>query len=329
MPTRAHSVVSLFSCTVWCLLGLLMSPAQAHDRGDDFGDKLLLMGTGPEGGSYSPVGRAVCDAVNRRRSDTLVRCVPVASAGSIFNINAVENGSLQLGIAQEDLLHKAFSDPNRKNAARLRVVARLHDSSIGIMVRKAAGISSLADLRRAVVNVGNLGSATSADAQTLLQALDLDSNDLKEATRFTPDAYVKAFCEGRVDVVINSVAHPAGQFSRLRACDGELLPISAPVAQRMMTINPMLRPMVIPAGAYDPAQPPVPTLGIRNLLIARDTVDPEAVFRLVTRLHAELDRLRSQEATMGSVRALQLSDLVDLPAPVHPGTLRVLGAGAL
>lgn len=305
----------------------LTAPAQWSGDRDDFRDKLLLMGTGPDGGSYSPLGNAVCNMLNAHRQATLVRCVPVPSAGAVFNIHAVANGLLQLGIAQEDLVFKAASEAVREDGRALRIVALLHESSIGIMVRKAAGITELGQLRNAVVNVGNLGSATSADADTLLKALELDNSKLKGATRYTPDVYVKAFCDGQIDVVINSVAHPAEQFQRLRQCGGEFLEIPAAISQRMMAINPMLRPMRIEAGVYDGAQKPVSTLGIRNFLISRAGVDGEAIFRLVTKLQTNLGAMQASEKTMGTVRMLKPSDLDRLPVPAHPGTLRALDAG--
>ena len=91
-------------------LGLTIMSATlqaAPTEGDNFHDKLIHLGTGPESGSFGAIGDTLCETLNAVRKTTLVRCIPLRSAGSSFNIQAVANGSLQLGMGQEDLVAQA------------------------------------------------------------------------------------------------------------------------------------------------------------------------------------------------------------------------------
>ena len=107
-----------FSCftSTWAMPAMILmsgffiaqAQAQLTVNTDDFHDKLLQLGTAPEGGSFEPVGNTLCDMLNEVRKKNLIRCVTKRTAGSVFNIHAVANESLQLGFSQEDLLAEGF-----------------------------------------------------------------------------------------------------------------------------------------------------------------------------------------------------------------------------
>ncbi len=324
-----------FSCLGWlraaCLAGVwtvMHAPAQAQwgAVGDNFHDKMMHLGAGPEGGSFGPIGSTLCDTLNEARKTTLVRCVPVRSAGSVFNIYAVANGSLQLGMGQEDLIAEAFASPDAKGGQDLRAVALLHNSPIGIMVRKASGITELSQIKQGVVNKGNKGSGIYANATAVLKALHLEERDLAGVTFLPPAEFERAFCEGKVDVIFNALAHPSALYRRLRACGGEFLDIPPDVMQRMMADNTWLRPMDIAAGMYDPAQGEVKTLGMRNLLIANAAVDEEAIFRVTQLFYAKSKTMQGRQPYLASMRALRKEDMKTIAVPLHPGALRALQA---
>jgi TRAP-type uncharacterized transport system substrate-binding protein len=59
------------------------------------------------------------------------------------------------------------------------------------------------------VNKGNRGSGIYANATAVLKAMDLEDKDLAGVTFMPPVEFEKAFCEGRVDVIFNALAHPS------------------------------------------------------------------------------------------------------------------------
>lgn len=297
--------------------------AQWHAK-DDFHDKLMQLGAGPDGGSFGPIGETLCEAMNKVRSSTLVRCVPLRSAGSVFNIYAVANGSLQLGFGQEDLVAEAFLNSETKGGSTLRTVAILHNSPIGIMVRKASGITELSQIRKGVVNKGNKGSGIYANASAVLKAMNLEERDLAGVTFLPPTAFEREFCEGRVDVIFNALAHPSDLYRRLRACGGEFLDIPPDIMKKLMADNPLLRPMDIAAGMYDAQQPQVKTLGMRNLLVSNSQVDEEAIYRVASLINHEYKTMQSKQPYLSSMKQVNQSDLDSLAVPLHAGALRAL-----
>ena len=318
------------SFTKVVLLVLALVGASQHARAqwnvnaDDFHDKLMQLGAGPEGGSFGPIGNTLCDTLNKVRNTTLVRCIPVRSAGSVFNIHAVANGSLQLGFGQEDLVAAAFADSETKGGSTLRTVALMHNSPIGIMVRKASGITELSQIRQGVVNRGNKGSGIYANAAAVLQALNLQDRDLAGVTFLPPTAFEREFCAGKVDVIFNALAHPSDLYRRLRACGGEFLDIPPAVMNKMMAQNAWLRPMEIAAGMYDPQQKIVHTLGMRNLLVSNAAVDQEAIFRVANLINSKHKEMQAHQPYLASMKPMRQADLASLAVPMHPGALRAL-----
>jgi TRAP transporter TAXI family solute receptor len=318
--TVIRSLISL-------VLGLATAFAAVQalaNEGDDFHDKLMQLGAGPEGGSFGPIGNTLCEALNAERKTTLVRCIPVATAGSVFNIHAVANGSLQLGLGQEDLLGQGYGNGSVKGGTQLRTVALMHNSPIGIMVRKASGITELSQIRRGVVNIGNKGAGYHANAMAVMKAMNLRESDFVGVTYMPPTAFIQAFCDGKVDVIFNALAHPSGQYRQLRACGGEFLSIPPDVMKKMMLDNVWLRPMSIAAGMYDPVQQEVKTLGMRNLLFTHAKVDEEAIFRVTSLLASRYAALQASQTNLSSMLLLKQSDLGQLAVPLHPGALRAL-----
>lgn len=316
-----------FMGIVWLVLALACISSKVwaqSNANDDFHDKLMYLGAGPQGGSFGPIGNTLCDAINKVRKTNLVRCVPLESAGSVFNIYAVENSSLQLGLGQEDLVAEAFLNSEAKGGSTLRTVAIMHNSPIGIMVRKASGITELSQIRLGVVNMGNKGSGFYANATAVLKAMKLEERDLTKVTHLPPADFEREFCEGRVDVIFDALAHPSDLYRRLRECGGEFLDIPPEIMQNMMSKNKWLRPMDIAAGMYDPQQRQVKTLGVRNLLISTSQVDDEAIFRVADLINIQLKAMQHRQPYMLSMTSMKQSDVASLAVPLHPGALRAL-----
>ena len=304
-------------------LGAAAAPAQTAVL-ENFGDKFLMLGTGPVGGAFRPIGESVCDAINQDREVSLVRCVPVGTAGSTFNLHAVANGAIQLGVAQEDLVAQLYTDRKQARGKSLRVIALLHDSPIAVMVHKASGITDLRQIGTKHVNLGNRGSGQFTITAALLRALDLRKEDLAGASYLATSEFEEAFCGRKVDVVVEAVAHPSVLFEKLIACGGVFIDIPEPVRLRLRADNKLLSAMVIPAGTYLQQDQPVTTLGMRNVLFTSAAVDEEAIFRLTTTLRQRQGELQASQPLLGNMLRVGPVDGPPLPAPVHPGVTRAL-----
>ena len=68
----------------------------------------ITIGTGGVTGVYYPTGGAICRLVNKNRAEHGVRCTVESTGGSIFNLNTIAAGELDMGVAQSDWQYHAY-----------------------------------------------------------------------------------------------------------------------------------------------------------------------------------------------------------------------------
>src|SRR5690349_10052991 len=66
-------------------------------------DKFLALGTSSSSGVYYPVGEAICALINAGRLEHRIRCAAYTTGGSVYNIQALQSGELDLAITRADL----------------------------------------------------------------------------------------------------------------------------------------------------------------------------------------------------------------------------------
>lgn len=71
------------------------SPAVAQQQ-------FITIGTGGVTGVYYPTGGAICRLVNKGRKEHGIRCSVESTGGSVYNLNTIRAGELDMGVAQSD-----------------------------------------------------------------------------------------------------------------------------------------------------------------------------------------------------------------------------------
>jgi TRAP transporter TAXI family solute receptor len=317
---------------------LALSPATAPAADDDFFDKLLALGTGTQGGAFWPIGESLCARVNEERARQHIRCVASLTAGSVYNINAVAHGRLQLGIAQEDLVIDHVGGRRGPGFAELRQVAVLHNSPISVVVRGDKGVEALAQIKGLRINLGNRGSGQFTVSTAIVKALGLQDADFAAVTYEPTSSFERIFCGGKVDVVVEIVPHPVDVFAKLLACGGRFLDLPDDVARALIAGNPAFRSMGIAAGSYPQQSAAVASVGVRNLLVSHTRVSAESISRLVQTLARQSAALKQEQPLLATMPGVGADDGVDDGAdlgvkggartrravPLHDGVLRAL-----
>ena len=128
--------------------------------------KFVTIGTGGVTGVYYAAGGAICRLVNKDRAKHGIRCSVESTGGSVFNVNTIKAGELDLGFSQSDVQYNATKGLGQfKDAGAygdLRSVFSVHPEPFTVVARKDANIKSFADFKGKRFNVGNPGSGTRA-----------------------------------------------------------------------------------------------------------------------------------------------------------------------
>lgn len=91
-------------------------------------DSFITIGTGGVTGVYYPTGGAICRLVNKGRKEHGIRCSVESTGGSVYNLNTIRAGELDMGVAQSDWQYHAyhgtskFADAGPQQGAARRVL---------------------------------------------------------------------------------------------------------------------------------------------------------------------------------------------------------------
>jgi TRAP transporter TAXI family solute receptor len=287
--------------------------------------KFLALGTASESGVFHPVGKAVCDAINRDRMAQEIRCLPYTSGGSVYNVHALLSGELDLGITRSDLAYQAYhgqGDFSASGPARdLRIIAALYGMPVTVIARRAAGIRRIEDIAGKRVNLGNRGSGQRNIVEMLMRALDLTPDDFAATAELTTSEMGKEFCAGRIDVMVEALGNPAAFYRHaIEECDGVVVPIAEPVLARILSEHPHLGRLDVPAGIYRGHDRPLPSFGFKAVLVALAGTDNETIRRVGNSLRTHLDRLRAAHPALGKLDFTAMTR-EGVTIPLHEGMI--------
>jgi TRAP transporter TAXI family solute receptor len=102
--------------------------------------KFMTIGTGGVTGVYYAAGGAICRLVNKDRAKHGLRCSVESTGGSVFNVNTIKAGELDLGVTQSDVMYNATKGLTQFKEAGaygdLRSVMSLHPEPFTVLARK-------------------------------------------------------------------------------------------------------------------------------------------------------------------------------------------------
>jgi TRAP transporter TAXI family solute receptor len=305
--------------------------------------KFFRIGTGPAGGTYFPIGGIIANAISNppgsRPCDRGGNCgvpglivVAQSTQGSIANILGIENGSLESGLVQADVAFWAFSGdrsigpaerPGKKpeRFGKLRAIASLYPETIHIVVRKAAKIDSIEDLKGKRVSLGEKESGSRIDAEIVLGAYGLSAKSVK-ALYLNPGQAADMMHAGELDAFFFTAGYPAAAITDLAESeDLALLPIVGKQADALRKRYPFFFQRSIPGNVYRGVDA-TPTLAVSAQWLVSADIDPELVYQITKSLwHENTRRLLDQGHR--EARSIRLDTALDgIAIPLHPGAER-------
>jgi TRAP transporter TAXI family solute receptor len=283
-------------------------PPPAHLR--------VRIATGLPGMTFRPLGEALAKAYAEVLPE--MRFEFVETEGSVTNVEQLESGDAELGLALADVAYMGFNgriSELGKRADRIRGIAVLHPSAVHVLVSGESSIHSLSDLKGRRVGVGPVGSGTAVTSAILLRAYGVRSDEVRQ--RAVP--FLSAIDElrsGTLDAVFITAADPVAAVHEAMLAGARLLDIDGAPLLDLRVAYPFLRPATIPANTYAGQHRPVQTVRDDVLLLCRSDLDETAVHDLTRALFDVLPTLA------GHGDYLRLVDVRRAPAtpvPLHPG----------
>jgi hypothetical protein len=276
----------------------------------------VRIATGLPGMTFRPLGDALAAAYRDVLPD--MRFEVLETAGSVSNVQQLEVGEAELGLALADVAYMGYNGhvPElAQRATNVRAVAVLHPSTVHVLVTQESPIRTLSDLRGHRVGVGPAGSGTAVTSAILLRAYGVTAGDVRQRALPFLDA-IGALGRGELDAVFITAADPVAAVREALRSGARLLDIEGPQLEQLRVAYPFLRPATIPAQTYEGQTRPVRTVREDVLLLCRADLEDVVVHRVTTALFRVLPQLI---VNRDYLRLIDVRRAPATPIPLHPG----------
>lgn len=302
-------------------LSTLLTPAVAS------AETFIKIGTGGVTGVYYPTGGAICRLVNRDRARHGIRCSVEATGGSVYNLNTLRAGELDMAVAQSDWQYHAYHGTsaefeNQGPNPELRAVFSLHPEPFTVLARADANIRNFDDLKGKRVNVGNPGSGQRGTIEVLMNAKGWTMRDFSLASELGAVEQASALCDNRIDAMVYVVGHPSGAIQEATTtCDSRLVNVNDDTVKALVEEYSYYRMVDLPAGMYRGNDQGAETFGVAATFVSSTAVPEEVIYELVK---AVFDNFETFQRLHPAFQALTKESMVKeaLSAPLHPGAER-------
>ncbi|WBY01600.1 TAXI family TRAP transporter solute-binding subunit [Ramlibacter tataouinensis] len=316
---RLKTLVPALAGCVAVSAALFSAPAAAQQ-------KFMTIGTGGVTGVYYAAGGAICRLVNKDRAKHGIRCSVESTGGSVFNVNTIKAGELDLGFAQSDVQFNAYKGQAQfKDGGAygdLRAVFSVHPEPFTVVARKEANAKTLNDLKGKRFNVGNPGSGTRASMEELMAAMGWKMGDFSLASELKADEHGPALCDGKIDGFFYGVGHPSANIQDpTTTCGAKLVSITGPAVDKLIADKPYYAKATIPGGLYPNNPDGAQTYGVLATVVSSTKSSPETVYQVVKAVFDNFEEFKKLHPALAHLKPENMAK-DGLSAPLHEGAAR-------
>jgi TRAP transporter TAXI family solute receptor len=293
---------------------------------DALATQYVTIGTGGVTGVYYPTGGAICRLVNKTRKDHGIRCSVESTGGSVYNLNTIAAGELDMGVAQSDWQYHAYNGTSKfkdQGANKdLRAVFSVHPEPFTVVARADSGVKNFMDLKGKRVNVGNPGSGQRGTMEVLMNALGWKMDDFKLVSELKSAEQSQALCDNKVDAMVFTVGHPSGSIKEATtSCDSVLVNVTGPAVDKLVADNDYYRKATIPGGMYRGTDEDTTTFGVGATFVTSAKVPEEVIYQVVKAVFENFDEFKKLHPAFGVLKQEEM--IKDgLSAPLHKGAAK-------
>ena len=311
------SIALLFGFVV--LMGAAPAPVKAEQQ-------FVTIGTGGVTGVYYPTGGAICRLVNKTRKVHGIRCSVESTGGSVYNLNTIAAGELDMGVAQSDWQYHAYNGTSKfKDAGPnkdLRAVFSVHPEPFTVVARQDSGIKNFEDLKGKRVNIGNPGSGQRGTMEVVMAAYGWTKDDFKLASELKSAEQSQALCDNKVDAMVFTVGHPSGSIKEATtSCDSVMVEVAGPAIDKLVAENDYYRTAVIPGGMYRGTDTDTKTFGVGATFVTSAKVPEDVIYNVVKAVFENFDDFKKLHPAFDVLKKEEM--IKDgLSAPLHDGAVK-------
>ena len=287
---------------------LLASPAFAQQ---------LRMMTGPQGGSWYPLGGAIQGILEKNIPGVKMSVAPGAG---ISNVLGVQTGKADLGFGNASSTYDGAlgRDPFKQKTANVCHVATLYFQYFHAVALADSGVKNLGEAKGKALTTqqkGNTGEQMTRDA---LKVYGLDYGKMSKVNFGSYTDSVSQLKDGHAQIFTLITTVPASAIMDLASArDIRVLEIPDDKFKAAQALNRGYDRRIIKAGSYPKQDRDVQTIGTWTHLIASCKLPEALVYDITKALANNVETLGN---VVAAVKGLSVKDMAtDVGVPLHPG----------
>lgn len=284
----------------------------------------LSIATGGTGGVYYPLGGGMAQVISKYIPNT--EATAEVTAGSVDNCKLIQTGKAELALIMADIGFDALKGEGRfkaSGAIPLRTIGVVYSNYMHFVAMEGAAIKTVSDLKGKRVSTGSPGSGTEVKTMRVLESYGIDGEKDLKRDRLGVAESAGALKDRKIDAFTWDGGLPTAAVLDIAATPGIKIKIlnNADHLDKMnQKYGPFYFKLIIPKTMYPNMDSDVSVVGVANLLVCHEKMDPALAYNItkfllekqpeLVAVHKEALNFTLATATVGS------------SLPFHPGAIK-------
>lgn len=277
--------------------------------------------TGPQGGSWVPLGGALKNMWEKAVPGLQIQATPGAG---IANVRGVDEGKAHIGFANSSTTVDGLAGrkPYPKKVTKVCQVANLYPQYFQVAVLADANINSIADMKGKSLVTQPKGNTAEALTDTVLKINGLSYQALSKANfQASYTDAVAMMKDGHAQIMTLGTTAPASAVMDLASArDMKLLPVDDKTMAALKKENAGYNKLTIKAGTYPKQDKDVEVIGYSTHIVAACDLPEDTVYKMTKAMAQNVDTMA---AVVKPIAGLTPKDMaIDIGVPFHKGAAK-------
>jgi TRAP transporter TAXI family solute receptor len=278
----------------------------------------LRMMTGPQGGSWIPIGGQLKDMWEKAIPGTNIQVFPGAG---IANVRGIQEGKAEIGLANSISTADAMAGraPFNKPHTDVCNVASLYPQYFQFVVLADAGINKITDLKGKSLTTQQRGNTGEVITRHFLEAHGVKYSDLKVSFVGYTDS-VNQMKDGHAVAFGLNTQAPAGAIMDLQAARDIKFFEQTDIYKEMLKLNPSYQMITLPKGTYPKQDKDLQVIGFFTHVVASCKLPENDVYTMTKSIAANTATLATVARDIAKLKPPGMA--VDIGVKFHPGAAK-------
>ncbi len=276
--------------------------------------------TGPQGGSWIPLGGALKGMWEKEISGLQIQQLPGAG---ISNVRGIDEGKAHIGFANSSTTVDGLEGraPYPKKVTKVCQLANLYPQYWQVVALTSANVNSLADLKGKSVTTQAKGNSGELITDLVLKMHGMSYQSLSRINHNSYTESVALMKDGHAQVFTLGTTAPASAVMDLASArDIRLVPVDDKTMGELKKMNPGYNRLIIKAGTYPKQERDVPVIGYSTHVVVACDLPEATVYGMVKTMASNV---ATMAAVVKAIDGITPKDMaLDIGVPFHKGAAK-------